>query len=299
VPVYYCAKLAKEHGLNVLLAGDGGDELFGGNQRYADQYVFSLYDRVPQALRALMLEPLSQIPGGEKVLPLRKLRSYIAQAVTPMPARLETYNLFQRFGAENIFERDFLSATDAHHPASLQYETYHAARASSLINRMLALDWKFTLADNDLRKVGRMCGVAGIEARYPLLDDDLVDFSLRLPSDYKLRGRRLRYFFKRALSDFLPRETLAKKKHGFGLPFGLWARDHRALRELTYDTLTALKRRHIIRATFIERLMHGHRDEHPSFYGGHIWVLVMLEQWLQAHADIGLSASRARMTRAA
>ncbi len=298
VPVYYCAKLAKEQGLNVLLAGDGGDELFGGNQRYADQYVFSLYERVPQALRMLMLEPLSQIPGGDKVLPLRKLRSYISQAATPMPARLETYNLFQRFGAENIFERDFLESVDAGHPASLQEKTYHGARASSLINRMLALDWKFTLADNDLRKVSRMCEVAGVEARYPLLDEDLVDFSLRLPADYKLRGRRLRYFFKQALSDFLPRETLTKKKHGFGLPFGLWAREHRPLHDLTYDTLTALKKRRIVRTSFIERLVRGHREEHPSFYGGHIWVLVMLEQWLQAH-DISLDLSSPRMTRAA
>ena len=86
------------------------------------------------------------------------------------------------------------------------------------------LDLKQTLADNDLRKVSRMCEVAGLEARYPLLDEALVEFAGEIPASLKIKGLKLRYFFKQALKEFLPPQTITKTKHGFGLPFGLWLR---------------------------------------------------------------------------
>jgi asparagine synthase (glutamine-hydrolysing) len=284
VPAYYCAKRARDDGQHVLLAGDGGDELFGGNQRYADQYLFSLYDRLPERFRRRVLEPW--VPRGResRVGVVRKLASYVAQASVPLPARLQTYNSVVRFGADEIFQPDFVAGVDAERPQRIQDAVYAGARAHSTINRMLALDLKFTLADNDLRKVGRMCEIAGIDVRYPLLDDEVVDFSLRLPPAYKLRGTRLRYFFKRALRDLLPAEIRRKRKHGFGLPFGVWARDHPGLRALTYDTLVQLRRRGIVRPAYIDRLVRGHTDQHAAYFGGEIWVLMMLEQWLQAHA---------------
>jgi asparagine synthase (glutamine-hydrolysing) len=285
VPTLHCARLAQREGIDTLLAGDGGDELFGGNQRYADQWIFSLYGKVPGLVRALLLEPVAGLPGGAKVMPIRKLRSYIAQASTPMPQRLQTYNAFERFGGREILEPDFAAAVRLDHALGLMRETYEAAHAGSLINRMLALDWKFTLADNDLRKVGTMCELAGVAVRYPFLDEDVVDFSMRLPPDYKLKGRQLRWFFKQALADFLPREIIEKKKHGFGLPFGVWARDHAGLRELAYDSLTKFKTRGIIRPAFIDRLMQGHQNEHAAYYGAEIWVVMMLEQWFQQHVD--------------
>jgi asparagine synthase (glutamine-hydrolysing) len=291
VPTYYCARLARSEGVEVMLAGDGGDELFGGNQRYADQYLLSLYSKVPAVVRKAVLEPVAALPGAANVLLLRKLGSYIAQASVPMPERLQAYNAFTRFGPGSMFDPGFRAAIDCGHPRALESATYHAAAAQSLINRMLALDWKFTLADNDLRKVGGMCEAAGVDVRYPLLDEELVDFSLRLPPQYKLKGTRLRWFFKKALSDFLPPEVIGKKKHGFGLPFGVWAREHSRLGQLAYDSLSRLRSRGIVAPAFIDRMIAGHRNEHPSYYGSQIWVLMMLEQWFQAHVDIGGQAA--------
>ncbi len=285
VPTYYCARAAHSEGLRVMLAGDGGDELFGGNQRYADQYILSLYSKVPAVLRKGLLEPVSALPGASNVMPLRKLGSYIAQASVPMPGRLQAYNAFSRFGPGNIFTPDFLGQVDVLQPAELETRTYDDTHAHSLINRMLALDWKFTLADNDLRKVGTMCEAAGMEVRYPLLDEELVDFSMQLPPRYKLKGTQLRWFFKRALEDFLPPEIITKKKQGFGLPFGLWAKEHPGLRSLAYDSMASLKARGIIAPSFIDRMIDAHQKEHAAYYGSQIWVLMMLEQWFQAHVD--------------
>src|SRR5687768_5667589 len=94
VPAYYCARMARNDGLTRMLGGDGGDELFGGNVRYAKQHVFSLYERIPSLLRKRLVEPLVfGVPGGGAVPLIRKARSYVEQASVPMPARTETYNL--------------------------------------------------------------------------------------------------------------------------------------------------------------------------------------------------------------
>ena len=80
---------------------------------------------------------------------------------------------------------------------------------------MLYLDWHHTLADNDLRKVNRMCQLAGIDVEYPMLDDRLVEFSTRVSSARKMYRNRLRDFYKRAVADLLPAEIINKPKHGF------------------------------------------------------------------------------------
>ena len=162
-------------------------------------------------------------------------------------------------------------------------DTYQRTTSDSYINRMLHLDLKFTLADNDLRKVNRMCHLAGVAVHYPLLDEEMVAFSASLPDSLKVNGFKLRYFFKQALKDFLPAQTLTKSKHGFGLPFGLWMQTHAPLRDLAYDSLTDFRSRGYVNSAYIDQLIAQHRTGHASYYGVMIWVLMMLEQWLKAH----------------
>jgi asparagine synthase (glutamine-hydrolysing) len=281
VPAYYCAKLAREDGIDTLLAGDGGDELFGGNERYATQYLYSLYSDLPTAVRNLVVGPVVSVLPKTGVT--AKVHRYVAAASMPMPARYDHYNLVERLGAANILTPDFRSAVRQEIPALQAADAYRATTARSLINRMLAFDLKYTLADNDLPKVIYSCELAGIDARFPLLSDEVVAFSARLPPEMKLRGTRLRYFFKMALRDFLPEEIIRKTKHGFGLPFGSWFESHQPLRQIALDSLTDLKRRDIVRPGFIDELTGIHVKSHASYYGTMVWVLMMLEQWLKQH----------------
>jgi asparagine synthase (glutamine-hydrolysing) len=281
VPTYFCAKLAKEDGVEVLLGGDGGDELFGGNERYAKQYLYSLYSDLPRVLRKGLIEPLAFLPPEIGIA--GKLQRYIRNASLPMPARYDNYNLVERLGASNIFTPEFLRTVDTNEPRSLLAEAYGGAHARSLINRMLALDLRFTLADNDLPKVGRACELAGVEVRYPMLDDAVVAFSLTLSPRLKLKGTRLRYFFKESLRGFLPDEVIAKTKHGFGLPFGPWLRAHPRLREVALDGLADLKKRGLVRPEFLDELTSTHVESHAGYYGSMVWVLMMLEHWLKRH----------------
>jgi len=189
VPTYFCAKRAAEDGIKIMLAGDGGDEIFGGNERYAKQMVFEHYGRLPVFLRNHLIEPLANgIPGGDALLPIRKLRSYIRQASIPLPERMESYNFIYRQPLDEMFEPEFLASVSPEIPKEMLRDGYFRASSEHPINRMLHLDLKFTLADNDLRKVSCMCEAAGIEVRYLLLDEALVNFSGQLPIPYKVKG---------------------------------------------------------------------------------------------------------------
>jgi asparagine synthase (glutamine-hydrolysing) len=281
VPTFYCARLARNDGIDTLLGGDGGDELFGGNERYAMQYLYSLYSDSPAFLRKGLIEPVASLLPAMGIA--GKLRRYIKHASIPMPARYDHYNLIERLGASSIFSPEFLASIDRKQPSMQMAQVYHAAEAQSLVNRMLALDLKYTLADNDLPKVTRSCELAGVDVRFPLLDDSVVAFSARLPPNLKLRGTRLRYFFKEALRGFLPDEIITKTKHGFGLPVGMWLQSHQPLKQLALDSLSDLKRRQIIRPSFIDELTSTYVNQHASYYGTMVWVLMMLEQWFRQH----------------
>lgn len=284
VPAWICASRARADGITKLLAGDGGDELFGGNSRYAKQKVFGWYDTIPSLLRSTVVEPLSGLPGLGSIPLVKKGVSYVEQARVPMPDRMEMYNLLHRLGIDTVFEPGFCRRVDLDSPGKLQRATWGEAKNASLVNRMLAFDWKYTLADNDLPKVIGTTRLAGVDVGFPFLSDELLDFSLTLPTEWKLKGLKLRWLFKEALRGFLPDEIITKKKHGFGLPFGVWAVQHPGLSKLATENLEAFAARGVIRPGFIRELHEKWLPESPGYYGEMVWIIMMLEQWLQAYA---------------
>lgn len=280
LPAWFCARFAADNGVSRLLAGDGGDELFAGNERYATQRIFELYGDVPQLLRSSLIEPLvSHLPRN---FPLAsKARGYIQQANTQLPERLQHYNFLHMHDAGEIFSDELMANVDSQLPLRLQRAIYNLPHNATTLDRMLFLDWQYTLADNDLRKVSHTTALAGVEVAYPMLDDALIEMSLRVPDSLKMKRGRLRHFFKEALRGWLPLETINKSKHGFGLPFGVWMRTHSRLQQMAYDSLLQLKTRRYFKPEFIDSTIELHRNSHASYYGELIWVLMTLELWLQ------------------
>lgn len=284
LPTYYCAKMAREDGASKLLAGDGGDELFGGNSRYAKQRVFGWYENVPRLIKNRFLEPMLGTHAAASFALTRKAGSYVEQARVPMPDRLQMYNLIMRLEPHKVLTPRLLAQMDVNSPLQLQQSVWNGTHDCSSLNKELAFDWRFTLAESDLPKVTGATGLAGMRVGFPMLDQHLLTFSLKLPTDQKLKRLQLRWFFKEALRDFLPKEILIKKKQGFGLPFGVWVNSNLALKKLATDSLHSLSDRGVVQVEFIHLLLTKRLPEHPSYYGEMVWILMMLEHWIQHHA---------------
>lgn len=284
---YFCARLAREAGVDVLLAGDGGDELFAGNERYASDKRFALYHAIPRSLRRGLIEPVTRVlpqnGAGWLSLPAR----YVHRAKVPNPRRMISYGLFLSAAPEQIFEPGFLEAAPPESWMRIAEEHYQVGNGRSELNRQLYWDVKTTLADNDLRKIMGTTDMAGVRARFPLLDYHLAELSGKIPSRLKLKGFQKRYIFKRAMKGILPDEVLFKKKHGFGVPIALWFLADRELNELAKDVLNdpRTRQRGYFRPGFIRRLLHLHESDDAKYYGEIIWYLVELELWHRLHLE--------------
>ncbi len=286
LPAYYCAKMAHEHGMTRLLAGDGGDELFGGNSRYAKDRIFGWWGLLPSGLRTGALEPLLEGQRASGIGLLRKTASYAEQASVPMPDRQQMYNLLLRLGADNVLTPALLAQVDRTAPLAQQRTVWSSGSSvnASALNKQLAYDWRYTLAESDLPKVRGATQLAGVGVGYPLLDDRLLAFSCKLPDAYKLKGLKLRWFFKEALRGLLPEQIIKKKKQGFGLPFGVWANGHDGLKAIARESLHGIAERGVVRRDFVDELLKKRLPEYPGYYGEMVWILMMLEQWLRAKA---------------
>ena len=286
IPVYYCAKLAADNGMTRLLAGDGGDELFGGNQRYAHQKLLAYYHGAPHWIRERFIEPsLARVTNDSRLWPLRKLKSYVNQARLRLPDRLESYNVLLELDPSRLLNPEFVRQIDVDEPRLLQKEWFDRIDADHVLNRILGLDLKLTLADNDIPKVSGMCELAGIDVAYPFLSDELVEFALALPVSLKVRFLELRYFFKKSFADFLPTETITKKKQGFGLPIGVWLARDPELSEMARESVRSLINRGVLHSSSEALLFEHYLERHAHHFGTMIWLLLMLDQWYRNHLD--------------
>ncbi len=286
IGAYYCARLARETGVSTLLAGDGGDEVFAGNERYASDRPFALYHALPRWLRSGLVEPFVKLlpeNGGPLSLP----RRYVRRASIPNPRRLFSYGLYLTLRPEEVFEPGFLEQAPPEHWMAVADAHYAAPQNTSELNRQMYLDLKLILADNDLRKVSGTAEISGVRVRYPLLDRRLVELTASIPSGLKMKGFKKRYIFKKAMQGILPEHVLNKKKHGFGVPLSQWFLQDAQLRTLLEDVLfdSRTRQRGYFRPAFLDRLAQLHREDHTAYYGEAIWYVVALELWHRQHLE--------------
>ncbi len=202
-----------------------------------------------------------------------------------MPDRLHVAHALRQAEPSEIFTSDALADIDTEGTLHAQRELFLAAPTDQLVEQMMHLDLQIALADNDLRKVDRMCAVAGIDVRYPFLDEAVAEFAARLPAQLLADAVHIRCVYKQAMTDFLPASILRKPKKGFGMPFAEWLKLDAGLRELAYDSLAAFKGRAYLRPAFIDRIVRLHRDLPRSPFDGMVWDIMMLELWLRSRQN--------------
>lgn len=284
IPTYYCAKLAREHGVDVLYAGDGGDELFAGNERYAFQRLLDYYHQVPAWIRDPVLVPALSALARTRISVFVQGMKYVQRARVPYPDRLFSYSLFAVMPKDEVLAREILPTLSSERSLDgTLARLYREANATTPLDRQLYVDLMFAICDNDLFKVTRATEAASVTVRYPFLDQRLVAFAGTVPASLKMRGTQLRSFFKNAYADFLPPATISKTKHGFGLPIPVWLRTEPALNGMMRDLL--LGDRSAIAPYFtrnaIQTLVDRHAVDTTSYYGTFLWNLMILELWLR------------------
>jgi asparagine synthase (glutamine-hydrolysing) len=287
VPTYFCLRMARESGATVLFAGDGGDELFGGNERYLAEKYFLPFDILPRFLRESSIALAAMLPH---FYPFGKIRRYIERASQPNPDRFFHYQTFLSDNADDFFTEEFTRNSQRDFPLKIPREHYQKVAGAAPLNRLLYMDLKMCIADNDLFKVNQMGTAAGVKICYPYLDRKLAELTGKIPARMKLKGSEKRYIFKRAFRTLLPEEILRKTKHGFGLPIARWLRTHKGFKELARAILlerSALHMAHFGRDA-LEKLLHAHDNEQSDFYGTFIWNIMMLELW---HRNVHTRAS--------
>lgn len=286
IPTYFCARLARDHGIKVLLGGDGGDEIFGGNSRYYQ--TFAHFSRFPAWFADGMVAPaLAMVPGALRVGPIKKAENYLKRANAPLHEKIHGWSLPYFLDLSRVFAPDFLAQGRFVTPPEISRSYLERAGTPSELDRFLFNDIKITLMDNDLPKVTRMTELAGVKVRFPFLDHPLVEFTGRIPPGLKVKGDRLRYVFKEAMRGLLPEEIIEKKKHGFGIPVVRWMLRPGKLNDFLRDAVfdPRAEQRGIFRKGFIKDLYRRSQDDKTPFFGTYLYYVLFLELWMRKHVD--------------
>jgi asparagine synthase (glutamine-hydrolysing) len=275
IPTYMVSKLAAEH-VTVALSGDGGDELFGGY----DKYVVEEKDRrrpVPPWLRKACGAAAGLMPEGMRG---RNLLYHLS--LTGAERYLDSIILLPELAKRKLFRAEAVAAIDVYAPWRRELDAITRANGDWL-STVQYLDLKGYLPQDILTKVDRMSMAHSLEARNPLLDHKLVEFAATIPPELKLKSGTTKYIFKQAMRGILPDGIIDRPKLGFGVPLGRWFRGK--LGSFVRDVVLSekSKQRGIFDPAYIETLLKRHERGRP--YDIELWTLISFELWCRTFLD--------------
>jgi asparagine synthase (glutamine-hydrolysing) len=279
IPTYMVSKLAAQS-VTVVLSGDGGDELFGGYDRYVVEQRERRTERVPFAARKLMGAV------GEVMREGAMGRNFLRHIALDGDDRyLDANVLFRPNDRERIFQPEAFREIRLHDPHAASRRFLQQGNGHWL-SRLQYLDIKQYLPNDILTKVDRMSMAHSIEAREPLLDHKLVEFAATIPPELNLKGTTTKYIFKRAMEGVLPSNILHRPKRGFAIPLGQWFRGK--LNSFVRDLLLSKTSREggIIDPAYVERLL-ALNDQGRNM-DLQLWTIISFELWRRRFMDVAL-----------
>lgn len=226
IPLYHISKMTRQH-VTVVLNGDGGDEDFAGYQRYWLDPLANRYLRAPQFLTRSLIPSIvrhlpdsSSRPVGQSLVDgLKRLQQL--PDIDRRASILRWGSYFSPSQRARLWKPEFRFAAD--NAQALLVNLFDSAEGSFL-DRTLYADLHTYLPGDLLVKTDRMAMAASIEPRSPFLDHRVVEWSARLPDQFKVRGRSGKYLLKKAFAKELPESIKRRGKQGFGIPISAWFR---------------------------------------------------------------------------
>lgn len=281
ITTFLVSEFARED-VKVILSGVGGDELFGGYQRYLGEHYAQQYRRLPGWIRRSAASIAHQLPADRHsglLNTLRLARGFLASAELPRDDRYRTY--LQVLDRETVAA--LLLRSDGVKPDALD-RAFDGAGQNDTLNRLLSVDAQTQLPDDLLMLTDKMSMAVSLECRVPLLDHRLVELAAAMPSAIKVRNGRLKHVMKESLGDLLPDEILNRKKRGFGTPMGAWLRKDLApvLRCLLAPEVVT--RRGLFRQSIVDELVAGHASNRIDGTDS-LLALMNLEIWSRIYLD--------------
>jgi asparagine synthase (glutamine-hydrolysing) len=291
LPTFLLSRLTREH-VTVALSGDGGDELFGGYNRYLwASGMWERLRRLPRPLRTGIGSALEVVPprwwdaayhGVEPALP-QKLRLR-----TP---GLKVQKLAGVLGSEDVADLHLRLASHFQHPDRLVLGGAEppslltgssGPRLADSVEQMMYLDTVTYLPDDILVKVDRASMGVSLEARVPFLDHRVVARAWQLPADMKIRSGTGKWLLRRLLHRYVPEALVERPKMGFGAPIGSWLRG--PLRPWAEDLLSEsrLRREGFFDPAPVRRLWVEHQSGRRERQY-ELWDILMFQVWLEAN----------------
>ena len=288
IPTWYVSEIARRH-VTVVLSGDGGDELFGGYDRYLPHPRVARFDRLPiPGMRSAAALAWPLLPHGVTG------KNFLRHVAKDAAGRyLDSVGFF------HADERAVLYTADVRAAAGLEAErrlARHFDRFAALPHdsRMMRFDFETYLPEDVLTKVDRMSMAHSIESRVPLLDNRVIDFAASLPARFKIKGGRRKHVLKETLRTMLPESILARRKQGFGIPLGTWFRG--GLTGVFSDVLDSPRTRQrgyfdgAVVARLLREQLSGSRDHTLR-----LWQLLVFELWHRQYLDAPVSSPAAHV----
>jgi asparagine synthase (glutamine-hydrolysing) len=283
IPTYLLSAMTRKS-VTVALAGEGGDELFGGYPTYVAHQLASCYLKLPSFLRRGLIEPaIDRLPVSHDNLSFDyKLKRFTkSSGFNPVSRQLRWMGSLPVETHASLLKSDYLASKALirdNDDLVRHVDAQELGPAPDSVNTIMRLDMLTYLADDLLVKSDRASMATSLEVRLPFLAYPLVEFAVNLPDSLKVRGFTTKYLLRELARDYLPDDIIARPKKGFGIPVAKWLR--KDLKPLSDELLSKdlIERQGIFQYPEIERLKKEH-EQGAVDRRKELWTLLMLQMW--------------------
>jgi asparagine synthase (glutamine-hydrolysing) len=285
IPTWYVSEMARRH-VTVVLSGDGGDELFGGYDRYRPHPRVASFDRLaPGVGRVVAAAAWRALPHGVRG---RNFLRHVAR--DPRGRYLDSVTFFHEDEREALLAPALRARLRGWRAEEYFGRPFDRFARLPLQARTMNFDFETYLPEDCLVKVDRMSMAHAIESRVPLLDHQVVELAASLPAAMKMPRGRLKHLLRTLAFGFVPREILDRPKQGFAVPIGAWFRGE--LRDAFGDILGSplARGRGYFDQRFVDRLLAEHLAARRD-HSWKLWQLLIFELWHRQYVDQAAAAA--------
>ena len=280
VPTFFLSKMTRDM-VKVALAGEGGDELFGGYPTYQAHKLAGVWRQVPHTIRTKVLEPaIRSLPVSMNNLSFDyKAKRFIESAnQSPVDRHLRWMGALPLNEQMNLVRSDVMTLTTDEQILPHALRNNGEGSHDDVVSQIMKVDMITYLPDDLLVKSDRSSMAASLEVRLPFLAFPLVEFALSMPSSYKVRGMTTKYLLKKAVGPLLPDNISKRPKKGFGIPVAKWLRNE--FKDLVDELLSEsyIVKQGIFEWQYIRNLLAEH-DSGRFDRRKQLWTLFMFQWW--------------------